>query len=66
MILEKNYQLAQNQGGHQFPLLITKEVFNVEKIDQANIDTSIMVNALQIGEIESEPENEMENEVIPS
>jgi len=46
MILEKNYQLAKNQGGHQFPLLITKEVFNVEKIDQAYIDTSIMVNAL--------------------
>lgn len=49
-----------NQGGNQFPLLITKEVFNVEKIDQAKIDTSIMVDALKMGDIESEHEKEEE------
>jgi hypothetical protein len=32
MILEKNYQLAKDQGGEHVSLLITKEVFIVEKV----------------------------------
>jgi hypothetical protein len=34
MILEKNFQLAKEQGGDQFCLLITKEVFKVEKVSR--------------------------------
>ena len=52
MILEKNYQLAKEQDGNQFSLLITKEVFIVEKIDPTTIDTTLMIDALQLGEIE--------------
>jgi hypothetical protein len=48
MILEKNYQLAKDQGGEQFSLLITKDVFTVEKVEKSKIDTSLMIDALML------------------